>query len=416
MTHDSVETVSTWFDHYSPDYAQNWRDVNAGLRTRCPVAHSDNYGGFFVLTRYKDVERALKDDDTFASRHELDPDSMFGGIIIPPSPQMSTPIEMDPPEFFDYRKILNSFFSPAASERWRPFVLDVTTALLDQVVAAGRMEIVEDLGSPVPAVLTLEILGLPLSDWKLYSDAYHAIVYCPPGTPEFDEAQSLLVRGLEQCAKTVLERRAEPRDDLISVLAAAQVNGAPISVERILEMCNLLLAGGTDTTTGTLANIMVWLSQHPDQRDWLAADPTRIGPAIEEFLRYFTPTQALARTVTNDVEIGGQQLHRGDRVLLSFAAANFDPEVFESPNEVQLDRFPNRHQAFGLGIHRCLGSNLARMDIGVMLAEILRRMPDFVVDAAGCVGYETIGVVNGWHRVPITFTPSAPVDGTTFQL
>jgi cytochrome P450 len=226
----------------------------------------------------------------------------------------------------------------------------------------------------------------------------------------------LLVHGLEQCAKTVVERRAEPRNDLISVLATAEVAGEQLPVERILEICNLLLAGGTDTTTGMLANIMIWLARHPEQRAWLAADPARVGPAIEEFLRYFTPTQALARTVTKDVEIGGQQLHRGDRVLLSFAAANFDPEVFEDPDEVKLDRFPNRHQAFGLGIHRCLGSNLARMDIDVMLTEILRRLPDFAVDETGCVGYETIGVVNGWHRVPISFTAGGPVGGTAFTV
>ncbi|MDT3441927.1 MULTISPECIES: cytochrome P450 [unclassified Pseudofrankia] len=414
MSVSAADKATGAFDHHSADYACRWREINLELRARCPVAHSDQHGGFYVLTRYADVARAIKDDATFASRHEPEPESIYLGIVQPPTPVVSVPIEMDPPEFFDYRRILNPHFSPAASERWRPFVVDVTTAMLDRVVETGQMDVVADLASPIPALLTAATLGLPLNDWPLYSEAYHAIVYSVPGTPRFDEAAAKVMHSLQVCAETVAHRRAEPTDDLLSVLATARVNDESLSDQRIMEICNLVLAGGNDTTTALVANAMHWLSAHPRQRAWLAESPERLAPACEEFLRYFTPTQTLARTVTTDVEIGGTLLHRGDRVLLNLGAANFDPEVFERPDEVVLDRFPNRHQAFGLGIHRCLGSNFTRIEFEVIIGEVLRRIPDFVVDEEHGERYETIGQVNGWSRMPMAFTPTNRIGGTAF--
>lgn len=384
------------------------------MRTRCPVAHSDQHGGFYVLTRYADVARAIRDDATFASRHDPEPESIFKGIVQPPTPVIAIPIEMDPPEFADYRKLLNPHFSRAASERWRPFILDVTTAMLDLVVESGQMDVIDDLASPVPALLTAAMLGLPLTDWRIYSDAYHAIVYSVPGTPGFDEAVSKLMHSLQVCAETVAQRRAAPADDLIGVLVTARVNGESLSEQRITEICNLVLAGGNDTTTSLIGSAIHWLSSHPQERAWLAEDPKRLAPACEEFLRYFSPTQTLARTVTSDVEIAGTTLHRGDRVLLNLGAANFDPEAFDRPDEVVLSRFPNRHQAFGLGIHRCLGSNFTRIEFEVILGEMLRRIPEFVVDDARSERYQTIGQVNGWSRMPMTFIPGSRVGGTTF--
>jgi cytochrome P450 len=194
-----------------------------------------------------------------------------------------------------------------------------------------------------------------------------------------------------------------------------EVDGAKLSDETVIGMCNLIIAGGNDTTTSLLSNAFKYLSEHPDQKQWLIDDPSRIPYACEEFLRFYTPTQALARTVTTDVEIGGQHLKRGDRVLLSFASANRDPEVFDRPDEIVLDRWPNKHQAFGLGLHRCLGSNLTRVEFTVVLEEVLRRMPDFVVDGDASHPYETIGIVNGWMDMPATFTPG-PREGSDFTL
>ncbi len=178
---NAPETVS--FDHNSTEYAQRWREQYGELRQRCPVAHSDAYGGFTVLTRYADVERAVKDDATFASRHIAEEGSPFGGIIIPPSPMVSIPIEMDPPEYTPYRKVLNPWFSPARSKSYEPFLRSVTTALIDEVIERGEIDLVQDLSSPVPALLTARVLGVPLVDWRLYSEAAHGIPANTAGHP-----------------------------------------------------------------------------------------------------------------------------------------------------------------------------------------------------------------------------------------
>ena len=411
----SAQQSTVDFDHNSPEYARSWRAIYADLRQRCPVAHTSAYGGYYVLTRYADVARAVKDDDTFSSWHDATPGSSYGGIIIPPMQNVSTPIEMDPPQFTPLRKLLNPFFAPGRAKAWEPFTRDVTTAMLDRVIESGRIDFVEDLASPVPAIFTAALLGIPLDDWKEYADAAHQIVYTPPTSPVFAGVVEKLI-GLHARAAAVAEqRRADPKDDFLS--AAVQFrhsDGSALSIETIQEICSLIIGGGDDTTTSLVADALIWLSQHPDQRDWLAADLSRLELAGEEFLRYFAPTQGLARTVRKEVEIGGRTLRPGDRVWLSFASANQDPEEFDRPDEVILDRFPNRHQAFGLGLHRCLGSNFTRMEFRVMLEEVLVRMPDFVVDAEASHKYESIGIVNGWENMPATFTPGSR-KGSSFQ-
>jgi cytochrome P450 len=407
--------VSVDFDHHSADYARRWPEIYAGLRGTCPVAHTEAHGGYTVLTRYADVERVVKDDATFSSRHEVTEGSIWQGITLPSPPMLSIPIEMDPPEYTPYRKVLNPWFSPARSKSYEPFTRSVTTALIDEVIETGRVDFIEQLASPVPALLTAQLLGVPLADWRLYADAAHTIVFTPPESPEFPAALEKMLGVVGKCFETVVARREEQQDDLISLFVTMDVDGAKLSDETVIGMCNLIIAGGNDTTTSLLANAFAWLSAHPEQKQWLIEDPARIGPAGEEFLRFYTPTQALARTVTTDVEIGGHRLTRGDRVLMSFASANRDPEVFDRPEEIVLDRWPNKHQAFGLGLHRCLGSNLTRVEFRVVLEEVLRRLPDFVVDLDGSHAYQTIGIVNGWIDMPATFTPG-PREGSDFSL
>jgi cytochrome P450 len=407
--------LATEFDLNSPAYARSWREIYQSLRQHCPVAHSDAYGGFYVLTRYADVARALKDDETFSSLHDQAPGSPYGGIIIPPTPNVSTPIEMDPPQFTPLRKLLNPFFAPGKAVTWEPFTRDVATAMIDLVIETGRIDLVEGLATPVPAIFTAALLGLPLQDWQMYADAAHAIVYTPPASPEFGRIAERLLEMVMRAVAVAEARRAEPKDDLLTAVVQFRCpDGSPLTGQTIAEICTLIIAGGDDTTTGLVANALSWLSRQPRQRDWLREDLSRLRPACEEFLRYFTPTQGLARTVRQPAEIRGQRLEPGDRVWLSFASANQDPEEFDRPDEIVLDRFPNRHQAFGLGLHRCLGSNFTRMEFRVMLEEVLTRMPDFAVDAAASEKYENIGIVNGWKTRPATFTPG-PRRGSTFQ-
>jgi cytochrome P450 len=173
-------------------------------------------------------------------------------------------------------------------------------------------------------------------------------------------------------------------------------------------MVQLVIFGGVDTTTGLIGSALEWLARHPEERDRLREHPGLIPRATEEFLRYFSPVQALARTATRDCVVGGRQVRAGERLLLSWASANFDEDAFDRPDEVVLDRSPNRHQAFGVGIHRCLGSNYARVEFAVVLEEVLRRLPDYAIDGTAARRYPSIAVVNGWVTLPATFTPGTP--------
>jgi cytochrome P450 len=208
----------------------------------------------------------------------------------------------------------------------------------------------------------------------------------------------------------VQQRREEPADDVLTVLVRASLDGRPLTDQEIVELCMTIISGGFVTTTALTAHALLWLSQHRDERRRLTDDVTLLPAATEELLRIFSPAQSLARTVTRDVEIGGRTLRAGDRVLLSWAGANRDPEVFEEPDAVRLDRQPNRHAAFGFGIHRCIGNSFARAEFAAMLRQVLSRLPDYEVDVAATRPYPSVGVINGVISMPATFTPG-PVIG-----
>jgi len=400
------EDKQTVFDHHSPEYAENSTAINADLRAHCPVAHSDAHGGFWVVTRYEDVVRVAKDDETFASGHTVNGVSPLG-VTIPPAPLPHIPIEMDPPDYLPYRKLLNPLFSPAVSEGWRPRITHWVDVCIDEVIETGSIDLVGDLANPVPALFTCEFLGLPIEQWREYADVMHAIIYTPPAEQEEIVKRYLALMG--GVFAIIADHRAHPRDDVISTLIDARIDGKPLPDETIASIIDLIIAGGFDTTTAVAANALIYLADHPDQRRLLIEDPSRIPQACEEFLRCFTPQQALARTVTKPVALGGAELRPGERVLMSWASANHDETVFAKPDEVILDRFPNRHTTFGIGIHRCLGSHIARSELVSMVSRVLDRLPDYTVDHSTAARYPSIGIVNGWITAPATFTPGRRV-------
>src|SRR5215469_4040308 len=225
------------FDHNSAEYARSWRDIYKALRQQCPVARSEAYGGFYVLTRYSDVARAVKDDETFSSFRDQAPESPYGGIIIPPVPSVSTPIEMDPPDFTPLRKLLNPFFAPGKATTWEPFTRDVATAMIDLVIETGRIDFVEDLTSPVPAIFTGALLGIPLEDWRMYADVAHAVVYTPPASPEFAGVYQKMGELLMRVAAAAEERRSDPRDDLLTALVQFRYpDGQGLTSQVIMEI------------------------------------------------------------------------------------------------------------------------------------------------------------------------------------
>lgn len=396
------DRVTTEFDHHSVDYAENSLAINANLRAECPVAHTPAHGGFWVISRYDDVVAAAKDDATFASGHTINGVSPLG-VTIPPAPIPHFPIEMDPPEYTPYRKLLNPLFSPAVSKSWEPRIERWVDICLDAVIEKGSFDIVADLANPVPSLFTCEFLGLPIEDWRMYGDVQHEMIYTPPA--ETDRIIQRYFEVLGRVHAIIVEQRNDPGDDLIGKLVTAEIDGEPIPNEMVLSIVTLIMAGGFDTTTAVTANALIYLADHPDARQQLIDNPEAIPQACEEFLRWFTPQQGLARTVTKPVTIHDVELQPGDRVLLSWASANRDDAVFDRPDEVVLDRFPNRHTTFGMGIHRCIGSHIARSELTSMVSRVLARMPDYRIDHATAQRYPTIGIINGWINVPATFTP-----------
>jgi cytochrome P450 len=399
------------YDMHSAEYAANWRGIHDRLRVACPVAHSNQHGGFWVLSGLEEVSEVARDDIRFSSRNDLGDPPGFEGIAIPHSPVRTTPIELDPPEFLGFRRLLNPYFSPAAVRQWEPTFDAITAACLDQVIESGSIDFVKGLGSPVPAMFTMELLGLPLIQWKRFAQPFHDIVASMGDPAWFAEVSGSLLELVSELVSVVNQKRSVPEDDLISALATATPDGALIPEDGVVEMTFLLIAGGVDTTGSLIASALNWLGQHPDERARLAAEPELIGPATEEFLRYFTPTQGNARTVTTETTVAGVHLNAMDRLWISWAAANHDPSVFPEPDKIILDRFPNRHSAFGLGIHRCLGSHFARSLFASMLRAVLDRIPDYVIDVGGTRPYQSIGQVNGWEAMPATFVRGSRVGG-----
>jgi cytochrome P450 len=209
---------------------------------------------------------------------------------------------------------------------------------------------------------------------------------------------------------TMAEIRDHPRPGLMNALLQMTIDGGPAPDLEILGMLGLIIGGGFDTTTALTAHSLEWLSEHPDQREQLSMErDSLLDPATEEFLRFFTPAPGDGRTFSNDVEIEGAHFKEGERLWISWAMANRDPAVFGDPNDVVLDRKGNRHFSFGIGVHRCIGSNVARTVFKSMLTAVLDRMPDFRCDPKGAVHYETIGVIQGMRKLPATYTPGPRV-------
>lgn len=407
---DSSRQPTAYFDRHAPSYRTEAEGITHALHEQCPIAWTETYGGHWVASGHSQVFSLATHPGLLSNRHDLeDPTSPYRGTGIPEHAIKLGFLEMDPPTQRDYRDALNPYLSPAAIRRWKPMAEDLATACLDEVVESGSMDIVDDLANVVPAVLTLGLLGLPLADWEIYCEPTHAALYTPPDSPHFARVIEQQFEVAVKLAAGVAECRKEPRPGLVDALLRTEVDGAPLDDQEVVSALFLLIGGGFDTTTALTAHSLEWLSQNPEARSRLKdAESTKLtDSATEEFLRYFTPAPGDARTIAQDCKVAGVELRRGDRVWLSFAMANRDPAVFPDADILDIERPRNRHSSFGLGVHRCIGSNLARMLFKVMLAQVLDRIPDYVCDEARTVRYETIGMINGMQHLPATFTPGS---------
>lgn len=410
MRPDVDADVVVDFDHHSDEFNLNEVAINAELRQKCPVAWNENYGGFWFLTSYDAVTQAARDGEVFA--HKYEPNAADGvdyqGEMGVPRPEGQPALgigEVDGPYHQALRHALAPFFSPGAVQKMRPFMEQSAHWFLDQRIGDGQMDLVLDYASPVPAILTMKLMGLPYENWQIYANLFHSVMAVPQDSPEYTKAIAEVPAMMQGVLEIAAARRAEARDDLTSFLIQFEFDGRRLDDAQLLNILWNLIAGGVDTTTSQTALTLLHLGTHPELRQQLIDHPELHRTATDEFLRYFSVNQQLSRTVTRDIAVGGQHLRRNDRVVISWLAANHDEQEFERPDEILLDRAPNRHVAFGLGPHRCIGSHLARLMSAVMVKAVLERIPDYRVDRGGVQEYLGNPSMTGLGKLPVTFTP-----------
>ncbi len=391
--------VTDWgtdFDHMDPRWTEDPYPIWDNLRQHCPVAHTRRYGGVTLATRMADVRDIAYDTDHFSSRRPV------VRAAIPKVPLPTPPISSDPPHHKPARMLLLPAFTPKAIEPYVPVTRRICTELLDAIGDAPACDAAVTFAQHVPVRVIAAMLGVPESDGDLFRHWIH-IMLEDAIRDDAAAADRFVATSLEMDAyfKRHIESRPCERDgsDLISFLQRAQHGGAPLTERHFYGALRLLLIAGIDTTWSTIGAALWHLAQHPHDRRRLVAEPELIPTAVEEFLRAYAPV-TMARLVAEDTEIAGCPVKAGEMLLLSFPAANRDPEAFPDAEKVVIDRQDNRHVAFGLGIHRCIGSNLARMEIQVALEEWLKRYPEFKLDHSRPVTWSA-GQVRGPRSIPV---------------
>lgn len=400
-----VADWATDYDIFDPGYIADPFTIWDQLREGCPIAHSDRWGGSWLPTRYDDVTAIARDIERFPSG--------YGIAVVPPPQQLVDgessgppapipfgvpPISADPPLHTWTRRLILPSMSPRRVDEYETLTRALCRQLVDGFVDQGRADAAADYAQQIPVRVIAHILGVPPEMSDTFTGWVRDVL-------EFAYDAERRMRGITGIMtflnETIAARRAQPGDDLISELVQVEVDGKPVEDGYVLGMCGLLLIAGIDTTWSAIGSALWHLATHPDDRRRLVAEPDLMPTAIEELLRAYSPV-TMARKLPHDVDYGGCPMKTGERVLMNFPAANRDPEVFDRPDEVVLDRQHNRHVAFGAGIHRCAGSNLARMELRVAIEEWLARIPEFELDATGEVTWAG-GQVRGPRNVPVTF-------------
>lgn len=406
MTEQPV--IEEQFDHHGAAANADPIAYYAAYRDKCPVGHTTSHGGFWYTTRYADVVRVARDDETFSSAR-----SEHGGpgvaIVIPKGHGLEQfPIELDPPHSVPYRDLINPLLTPDAVDQLRPMIAGHAARIVDEFVELGSCDFVRDLTNPLPAAVTLDWLGFAEEHWPKLAGPIHDIFAAVAGSERAMRGAAGLAYMDELIRELIRARRADPRADGVSaIVAGRKSDGGEFTEDELVSVIGLLIAGGVDTTTSLTGWTLVHLSRHPEQKRRLIESPDLLDAATDEFLRAFAPSQSMARTVMKDAEVGGCPMRTGDRVLIPWVAANHDPSVFASPEEVRLDRDASRHLSFGIGTHRCAGAHLARAMFREMMMQVLSRLPDYSVLEDGLVPYPTQGNQTGWDAIPAVFTPGS---------
>jgi cytochrome P450 len=385
-----VADWATDFDHLDPRWVEDPFPIWDELRQKCPIAHTDRFMGVYLPTRYEDVRAVAYDTEHFSSHRVVVREGM-------PPPGGAPPITTDPPKHQGAKAVLLPAFTPEAVERHAPKTRVICRELLDRLAGKPACDAAVDYAQEIPVRVMAHMLGIPAQDGERFRAWIHQVLELSITDNE------VLHRATEEMTEyfsgEAEKRRAAPGDDLISHLLAARINGNPLSHNHFFGTLRLLLIAGIDTTWSAIGSCLWHLATHDDDRRRLVAEPDLLSTAVEEFLRAYAPV-TMAREIVKETRIDGTTFKPGEMVLLSFPAANRDPAMFPDPDRVVIDRGANRHAAFGLGIHRCIGSNLARMEIRTALEEWLARFPGFRLAPDAVVTWSE-GAVRGPRRVPV---------------
>jgi cytochrome P450 len=390
------------FDHHSREFGEHIDTIYRHIRAHSPIMRTEAYGGFTVLSRYADCMRVVRDDESFSLR---------AGMTIPSNrqdgdPPWVLPGDLDPPDSYVFRRLLEPLVTPAALTALEPFVRRLAAELVDGFVEQGQADLVQDLAVPLTAIVTLRLTGLPEEDWPHYV-AERRQANAEPLEPEeemrrvnerFIWTRQAFLEGIDR------QRRDPIAGSLIARLLEARIDGRELEEWEMIAVLINFVAGGLETTQALLGSAWVHLARHPDQRADLAANLQLMPGAVEEMLRYFTPQPGLARVATRDAEVGGVTVKQGEKVLMSWASANRDETVFPDADSFDFRRKPNRHLTFGAGAHHCLGANLTRLEARVCMDEVLRRLPDYRLVEDGLERIPDCSTLYGFLSVPVTFT------------
>jgi cytochrome P450 len=386
------------FDHLSAALAADVTATLGRMRSLCPVAHSDQYNGFWVVTGYEDVLRIAQDWRTWSSAQGV---SVPGTKMVVPA----IPEHLDPPLHRTFKRLINSYLTPAAVAAYEPPTRQLATRLIDKFIDAGECDFMTEFARPFPGAAFFEfVLHAPPDEVAEINDlSTRASVPTSPDARACWEAMNKWI------VEFVENRRRQPRrDDIVDGILHADIDGRPITETEILGTITLLILGGLDTTSGALGHFIIRFCREPAILELLRARPHLIPDAVEELLRLEGPFLAIARTATCDTEIGGKPVKEGEKVMIYWASANRDEAEFDHADQFDLDRAGNRHLAFGVGPHRCAGSHLARLNLQVALEELTRRLTNIELTVSEAAIPFHSALNRSPLNLPIRFDPASP--------
>jgi cytochrome P450 len=377
------------FNPYSRSHLGNPHPVYAALREEHPV-HLNERPRFWAISRFEDVETALREWPVFSSASGITLDG-FSGI----KPMI---ILMDPPRQAELRRVLQKAFTARRIGAQECLIRKTAQTLLDAIPAEDEVDLVSAFNAPLPIMVIAEMLGVDPADRELFKQWSNAIMATAAG--EYESLARNYEHIFDYFRDVIAARRASPRDDLATALVQAEVDGHKLSDDDILGFCALLLIAGNETTTNLLGNAAILLAAHPNARAEIVDDMSLLPNAIEEVLRFEGPAQTLTRTTTVDAHVRGHTIAAGEKVMLLLAAANRDPRVFEDAERFDIHRETRKHVAFGSGIHFCMGANLARLEARVAFEELLGRYPKYRVTAEA-LSYFNTPSIRGPKALPV---------------